>query len=73
VNFSIDNADNLLATPDTAFATLGGPNGQANTCSNGAGACSFDWGLPFFYGRTVFTAIDGQTVSSVGTGPFWAY
>jgi len=73
VNFSIDNADTLLANPsDTAFATLGGPNGIANTCSNGSGACSFDWGLPFFYGRTVFTAIDGQTVSG-GIAPFWAY
>ena len=72
VNFSIDNADTLLAMPDTAFDTLGGPNGTANTCSNGTGSCSFDWGLPFFYGRTVFTAIDGQAVSG-GVAPFWAY
>ena len=74
VNFSIDNADNLFSNvSDTAFSTLGGPNGTANSCSNGSGSCSFDWGLPFFYGRSVFTAIDGQTVSGVGTGPFWAY
>ena len=74
VNFSVDNADTLLAiTSDTAFQTLAGPQGTANTCSNGNGSCSFDWGLPFFFGRTVFTAIDGQSVSGVGTGPFWSY
>ena len=74
VNFSIDNADNLLGNlNDTAFSTLGGPQGTANTCSNGTGSCTFDWGIPFFYGRGVFTAIDGQVVSGVGSGPFWAY
>ena len=34
---------------------------------------SFDWGLPFFYGRTVFTVRDGALAGSAGTGPFWAY
>jgi len=76
VNFNIDNADNLfnLTPPDTAFQTLGGPNGSPNTCtSQGTGSCQFDWGLPFFYGQTIFTAIDGQTVNGIGSGPFWAY
>jgi len=74
VGFSVDNADNLFKnTSDFAFATLAGPEGTANTCSNGSGSCTFDFGLPFFFGRTVFTAIDGESVSGVGTGPFWAY
>lgn len=73
VPFSVDNADTLFGvTANTAFGTLGGPQGTANTCSNGTGSCSFDWGLPFFFGRTVFTAIDGQSVSG-GASPFWAY
>jgi len=66
VSFSIDNADNLFASDngtDAVFSTLGGTNS----------ADSFDWGLPFFFGRNVVTAIDGQTVPNVGTGPFWAY
>jgi hypothetical protein len=67
VNFSIDNADNLFAEgggADAAYSTLGGPN-------TGGG---FDYGLPFFYGRSVFTSIDGQAVpSSTPAAPWWAY
>ena len=33
---------------------------------------SFDWGLPFFYGRRVFFGIEGMA-SSLGTGPFYAF
>jgi hypothetical protein len=63
VNFEIDNAVNLFAGSDSAFQTLGGP-GPAG---------SFDWGAPFFYGRTVFTQIDGQSTPVAGFSPFWAY
>jgi len=62
VSFSIDNAQTLLNNLRfSVFGELGGPN-----------ANSFDWGLPFFYGRTVFTAIEGQSTPG-GTGPYWAY
>jgi hypothetical protein len=67
VNFSIDNADNLFAEgsgADAAYSTLGGPN-------TGGG---FDYGLPFFYGRHVFTSIDGAAVpSGAPAAPWWAY
>lgn len=61
VNFSVANADTLFATPNFAFSNLAGPN--PNT---------FDWGLPFFYGRNVFTAIAGQNTPA-GPGPYFAY
>jgi Protein of unknown function (DUF3443) len=32
----------------------------------------FDWGLPLFYGRHVYTAIEGKTAGTA-TGPFYAY
>ena len=63
VNFRIANADTLFANNFTAFDALGGPNGDSG---------SFDWGLPFFYGRTVFTAFEGKTTPR-GTGPYFAY
>ncbi|HTV66645.1 MAG TPA: DUF3443 family protein [Bryocella sp.] len=61
-NFSIENTSNLFNTNNTAFSTLGGPNPGA-----------FDFGLSFFFGKNVFTAIDGATVSGAPTGPFFAY
>ena len=61
VNFTIENASNLFNTNNAAFSTLGGPNSGA-----------FDWGLAFFFGRNVFTAIDGMSTPG-GTGPYFAY
>jgi hypothetical protein len=66
VNFSIDNFDAVTkANPNNAvFSNIGGPGS----------AGSFDWGLPFFFGRAVFTSIDGQPLpSSLPAGPWWAY
>ena len=60
IPFSVANADQLQAV-FTAFSTLAGNNPG-----------SFDWGLPFFYGRPVFTAIEGQTTPA-GAGPYWAF
>jgi hypothetical protein len=76
VPFTVDNADKLFSTYPgrAAFSDLAGPNGTYNSCSNGLGACSFDWGLPFFYGRTVFTQIDGERPPfGAPPGPWWAY
>jgi Protein of unknown function (DUF3443) len=62
VSFNIDNADTLFSNAaDTVFPTLGGPNSGM-----------FDWGLPFFYGRHVFVAIEGAQTPG-GAGPYWAY
>jgi len=62
ITFSIANADSLFANRgDFVFDTLGGPN-----------AGTFDWGLPFFFGRNVFTAIESRNTPA-GAGPFWAY
>jgi hypothetical protein len=61
VNFSIENADNLFSGNNAAFSTLGGPNSGA-----------FDWGLSFFYGQNVFTAIENMNTPG-GSGPYFAY
>ncbi len=64
IDFSVANADNLFnANPNASvFGQLAGPNSISG----------FDWGLPFFYGRNVYTAIAGQSTPG-GTGPYWAY
>jgi hypothetical protein len=64
VNFSVENADTLFQTNNTAWSTLGGPYTPPPV--------QFDWGLPFFFGRKVFVAID-QKGTPVGTGPYVAY
>lgn len=62
VKFTIGNADSLFSEPTNfVFPTLGGPN-----------TGTFDWGLPFFFGRNVFTAIDGKNTPG-GQGPYWAF
>jgi hypothetical protein len=75
VNFTVDNADGLFSNnpTDAAFSTLAGPGGTG-ACPGGNQDCSLEWGLPFFYGRNVFTAIHGQAMpSSAPAAPWWAY
>jgi hypothetical protein len=82
INVSVDNADNLFAQDPGAGALsmLAGQNGTG-ICQGGSGACSFDWGTPFFYGRSVFAAINGQTfpistppeLPAPPPTPWWAF
>ena len=62
--FSVGNALSLFKSRgNSVLPTLAGPIGDTT---------SFDWGLPFFYGRRVAIAIEGQS-TPLGTGPFFAY
>jgi hypothetical protein len=44
----------------------------AGTFPGPDGSTTFDWGLPFYFGHTVYTAIQGA-VTAVGTGPYVAF
>jgi hypothetical protein len=55
---------NSLNLSFAAFNDLGGPVGSTHIGT-------FDWGLPFFYGRSVFTAVEGTTINGTN-GPFFA-
>ena len=75
VDFSVNNASNLFSanSTDAVFGTLAGPAPASASCQ-GNTPCTFVWGLPFFYGRTVYAAIDGQPVpSGAPNAPWWAY
>lgn len=62
VSLPIANAQTLFASGNLAYDDIGGP--FAGT--------TFDFGLPFFYGRSVYTAIAGATTPA-GAGPYVAF
>jgi hypothetical protein len=59
-----------------SVATLNGNNPGFNVLPGIAGPnpfpASFDWGLPFFYGRTVYVGFEGRSAGPT-PGPFVAY
>jgi Protein of unknown function (DUF3443) len=55
-------ASNLAANSSGLQLQLGGTNGSD----------LFDWGLPFYFGRSVYTAIENRNTSG-GTGPYFAF
>jgi Protein of unknown function (DUF3443) len=61
ITFNVANANTLFQNNFSAFNDVAGENSN-----------SFDFGLPFFLGRTVFTAIEGQATPS-GNGPYVAF
>jgi hypothetical protein len=61
VPFEVQNPNALPA--GTAAAKLGGDLGLTR---------SFDWGLPFYFGRTVFSAFSGASTPK-GPGPYYAF
>ena len=61
ITFNIANAQTLFDSRNTAFNNLGGT-------FNGA----FNYGLPFFFGRNLYVAIENQNTPG-GAGPYWAY
>jgi uncharacterized protein DUF3443 len=65
INFEVANADSLL-TNNPGFAAF------SNVASSISLVRSFDWGLPFFFGRNVFVAIEGANTPA-GPGPYVAF
>ncbi|QBQ97928.1 DUF3443 domain-containing protein [Paraburkholderia pallida] len=57
----VANAQTLFASGNWAFDNLAGYNGNM-----------FGWGLPFFFGRRIYTAIEAQ-VTPAGAGPYFAF
>ncbi len=64
--FQIANFEQLVGGAPQSYGVF---SNVAGTSPAGSG---FDWGLPFFMGRTVYLGTDGTT-SPLGTGPYLAY
>jgi hypothetical protein len=67
-SFTLNNAKTLLST---SFSVLPGLGGNPSLFSNPFPS-SFDFGLPFFYGRKIYTALEGRNAGGT-TGPYFAY
>ena len=65
ISFNIENPNTFLSTNNAIFNNIGIP---VPSSING----EFDWGFPFFLGRTVFVGIENQ-ISVLGVGPYWSY
>ena len=65
VNFSVANGDQLFSANPSflAFNNIGAPNPDA---------AGFAWGLPFFFARSVYTAIETRSTPG-GPGPYFAF
>lgn len=61
VGFNISNLVTLANSPNNVFNDVGGPS-----------TFGFDWGLPFFLGRSVYFGLE-QKSSTLGNGPYVAY
>jgi len=61
--FNVGNFDSLFSSSsNNVFSEIGGPS-----------TFGFDWGLPFFLGRSVFIGISGRAATGLGTGPYVAF
>jgi hypothetical protein len=67
VTFKVANAKTQF-TNNAAFAAFNNIGAPALASQNQ----TFDFGLPFFFGRNVFTAIEGMNTAG-GMGPYFAY
>ncbi len=65
-SFSVANPE-TISTDDPTYTVLPALAGTYSSVTT-----TFDWGLPFFYGRPVYTAIEGYT-TKVNTGPYVAF
>jgi len=68
--FTLNNAQTLLST---SFSVLPGLGANPNAVSGlMAYPASFDFGLPFFYGRKIYTALEGRSAGGTA-GPYIAF
>lgn len=65
-SISIANAYNILNSGDSAYSNIGA------TIPSGIGQNYIDYGIPFFYGKTIQLVFQGSS-SNIVNGPAWAW
>ncbi len=70
VNFTIGDAFTLFANNQTfsSFSNLGGSASSGSSSGTG----TFAWGLPFYFGRNIYTAME-HTSPGGTSGPYFAF
>lgn len=67
VNFNIANANVLFSKNYAVFNDLGGSTADISNTQR-----TFDWGLPFFLGRSVYVVFENAQTSK-GSGPYFGF
>jgi hypothetical protein len=74
-SFNVSSASLLFSSNNdngnnTAFSDLAGPNTPGSSLNSNVQAADafFDWGLSFFYGKNIYTAINGVS----GQSAYWS-
>ena len=65
VTFYVGNTD-VITAPFT------GNRGVLNNLGGNGSLHQFDWGFPFYLGRSIYSGLETKS-SSLGSGPYWAY
>ena len=75
-NFTVADANSLFTSATTTIAVASSLAAPSNSVSADGttfnGTETFDWGLPFYFGRNVYTAIETMNTSA-GKGPYFAF
>jgi hypothetical protein len=76
INIGVNNVQSTVkfnvANAQTQFNNNPTFSAMNNVAAPNPDPQSFDFGMPFFYGRNIFTAIEGKNTSG-GMGPYFAY
>lgn len=67
--FNVSNTQELAKRPNYGFADIAGPMPGFPMDMR---VPAFDWGLPFYFGRSVYTAIQ-DAATPAGVGPYFAF
>jgi hypothetical protein len=70
-NFSVANFESLF-NANLSAAVMPNVAGPLNLPAGTPNPIQFDLGMPYFFGRNIFTAIENAPTSG-GTGPYFAY